>query len=513
MSPELTLTETIQKERVLVEKQKEIILLRRIKELGLNHEKDQFRFPFTLNNCLYKLNFIPGRFLPVVCAENNQKEIVPTPFGHLLKIVHKKMEDFDIEGYFILTPGAANEAVLTAKPPCKRRMPVSGNLKIEDYDTTVHPPTIDGDLVLILNTEWPTDKVIQYLFRKTEEFYPLELKIFNSKARKTTRIEIGNLAHGRDWRRYWFSAGHINVLDPEFSGRNYETLEQLVNARDSNDHYILLIPTNTKEGFVGIDIRFPSQAISYPAIYFKQETKEGKITTRVLKPAVLPSFETAFPIHQSFPEAYALTMHLLKSCTWENCFPLISAPEETNLSKLSLKTSLQFAQKIVFPLVKNPSLVVTDATTMRQATDRILYSFMQAVDGDPLVGLLYFLSAGEKPTSLPIYGMGFIDNNGLFPHLFKLLHQNNRLDKLIRTMNYCPFGQGWTVFVNFLYEELDRNLHRVVKLLTPTFCNPEIYPTLVENFVKRSLEKVPGVGIETKYKNYMSGWFVEKNCF
>ena len=75
MSPEFVPTGTTLTEKSLIGKTQEILLLRKIKKLGNYYEKNQARLHLSLGDNSYKLDFIPGKFLPVVCAQNDLEKL------------------------------------------------------------------------------------------------------------------------------------------------------------------------------------------------------------------------------------------------------------------------------------------------------------------------------------------------------------------------------------------------------------------------------------------------------
>ncbi len=505
-------------------KQNQLAALRKCRDYALIHQTDQFRSTlYSLKPEDIELVIVPGRFLPVVCSVNAEGKVGPTAFGEIIKAMHQKMTEMDIESFFILTPGAAQEAIPGAKPFTKTRSDRNGSIVPKFYEITESsPPMIDGDLVLVLNSPHPIKTVIPYLIKYVSGIGDLQIKSYTSNSRGTTRLEVGKLITGRDWRRFWFSAGHINVIDPEFSGRFCTTLAEFICSRDSNQNYILLTPTSTPEGFIGTKIDFFAEWRNLPKIYFWQRNHEGKLVQRSIRPTIIPSFEKAFPTDKSFPEAFALFMHLLKSITWENCLPILGENYplgilgEEEVKKISRKTAFRFGTEIIYRVTKESSLVVKNPTTMRETTNRLLNSIRQMLNGDPYLGFVYLGQAGECIRDLPTFGFGLIDPNGFFPNIYNFLQLGNRHQRLMAEMEVCDYGiaqTGWSTFVRFLYRETGHDLIATTNLLTPSFLSKQIYPTLVENYVRRSLENVPRLGLKLEKPNYLPSWTVEPTSF
>ncbi|MGI5825867.1 MAG: hypothetical protein ACOX50_00465 [Patescibacteria group bacterium] len=154
---------------------------------------------------------------------------------------------------------------------------------------------------------------------------------------------------------------------------------------------------------------------------------------------------------------------------------------------------MKIAQEIIYPFSSEYPKIVTTTSAMREFTNHTLCSLKQMYDGDPYLGLPYSLSAGENPSSTPVYGIGIIDPKGLFPKLYEFLHKENRLQEIIEIMEPCDYGVaklGWSTFVSYLYEQTGRNLRQVDELLCPVFCSNDIFPTLVDNRIRKALAKL-----------------------
>jgi hypothetical protein len=510
----------IKRTQKLTDKQAELALLRKARDYAESSQPSQFfSSPCRPETEGVNFTFVPAKFLPTVCATNKEGRVEITPLGKVLKSFYEAMAEVGIEGYFILKPGAAQEAIKGAKPFCKTRSKKEGLFKAEKHNEPSF--NIDSDLALILNSEAPVQEIVDCLLQRVSPIDSLTIKKYTSNSRKTTRIEIGKLVEGRDWRKFWLSAGHINIMDPRFSGTSLGTLAELALARDSNQNFILLVPANSPEGFSGVKIDFFPEWRNLPRTLFWQRNHEGKLIQRSLKPTIIPSLETCFPTGNHFKEGFALFMHFLRTITWENRFPVLldyypKATTGENLKSAAQKTAIKLAREIVFPAARNPLVLAENATTMRETTDRLLITILKTLNGDPFLGLTYLGPAGENPGPSAACGMGIIDPSGLLPDLYYFLQEQHRFLRLMAEMEVCDFGtntSGCSTLVSFLYRETGHNLQSVTRLLTPVFCSSKMYPTLVENFVRRNLRNVKTVGLELKMNNYLPAWVVEPVCF
>ncbi len=490
----------------LLNKEKEIALLRTVKEYALVKAKNgRLPRPQLLKKYKIKISLVPPSQLPAICALYSD-HIEPTPLGEIIKGVYLGLEKHGVSSFLLLTDGGAKEALGT-KPPSKSRIFKGKNLTIEDYFPPSGPPKIDGDFVLITDNVLISNEDILIYTKEQLIENPLEMKVMTSKSRPFNRIDIGkvynkDLANSDNWTEYWHTYGHI--FAPEFRGKySYEfTLLQNLMGNNDADPLLLVIPTETREGFIGVHINFfPKQKLYLPINYQRFTTLTGS-----LKPAVINWFEIALPYEDSPSEALCHLLHFLRTSTWDDLFFVDSNAKNAKEIELALTkrsqrrnrkihgiselTSLRIAKEIVHPIAANSELIVKDKVQMWQSTNRLITFLKPMLNGDPFIGLIYLLSAGENPTDAPVYGTGFIDPKGFFPELYEFLHTGDRLDKLIKLMAETEAGpamKGWPAFLNFLYQETNHDIKHLARLLNPNFCSMEIYPTLVEDFISKDL--------------------------
>lgn len=482
-------------------KQVETVFLKVVQEFGLAHANDQFRSsPVLVEALKAELTVVPGKFLPAVCGQNKDGKIVTTPLGKVISTLHQRILETGAECYFLLTSGAAKEAVIGAKPFSKTRTNAQGTIPIERYDPSRGKPIFDGDIILITDKKCFTEEFIALLARETEtDANHLRVKYNCSPSRPFPRIDIFGLIPesflDHSCRERWSPVGHIffpqtgSIHDPTIS------LQKHVFSQDTNSQYVLLVKTDTQEGFVGVAINFfPTEKKT--KIAFDQITQEGKeLRIRRIKTGRIPCFDNYFPMKNSPPEAHARLWHLLREVTWDNCLRLATNKESEGAQEvkvLSKETSLKLAREVIYPIAANPSLIITDVTSMRQQTNRTFEGIIGLLNGDPYLGCQYLLPTGFNLTDAPVYGLGIIDPKGLFPKLFQFLSRKGRLEDLLHVMEKCDWGAaqlGWPTFIAYIYEQTGRNLKQVSELLCPVFCSNEVFPTLVDNYVRKALAR------------------------
>jgi len=454
---------------------------------GWRHAFDQFRSSKEyLEEFSAALSFVPAKFLPVVCGMDKEGKIRPTLVGKMIQELDRQLFSRGFEAFWVLTSGAAKEAVLGAKPFNKTRTNQGGSLAQEKYDFHSGKPILDGDFLLI--SPGLNEGMIEEILKSLPLENDLRVKFKKSKSRPISMIEIIGVmpeeVFNWHWRERRCSLAQISA--PEFKAVNdFENLfASHVWSQDTNTRYILVIPTTTAEGFIGVEMDFFS-ALRKEKIFFWQKNHEGRLIKRSLKTAFFPCFEAAFPFKDSPAEAFAHYCHFLREVTWDDHLRLIWGSS-------SFFTSLKIAQKVVYPLAENPALIIDNPQSLRHQINRLFEGMKKLLDGDPYLGLIYALSAGENPTLVPVYGTGLIDPKGFFPELYHFLHQNNRLNRLISIMETCDYGMaemGWSTFVSFIYEQTGRDLRKVNDLLCPIFGSNQFFPTLVDTYVRKALSK------------------------
>lgn len=489
-------------------KEKEIELFRTIKEYALKKVKNgRIAKPQLLKKYQINISLVPPSRLAVVCALDEKGQIKPTALGEIIKALYLSLEKSKIEGYLFLTSGGAKEA-LGIKPEEKSRLTKDKNLSLKDYNPKSGPPLMDGDFLFIVDQVDTKMETIAERLKRQIKGNPLEIMVIASKSRPFTRIDIGKIYNperigDENWSQFWQSYGHF--VPPEFQGIHSFRLSFLHNLMGVDDGYpyIMIIPTDTPQGFIGAHIDFFNNEKHYQEIYYPRNTNLG-----ILKPVVINWFDIAFPFKSSTSEAVCHLWHCLKSSTWDNRLTLAvednykqmqvtlknrSSKRNKKIKEYSLKTSLRFAQELIYPFALNKDKIIKNTTQMWQWTDRLFKTLKSMLNGDPYLGLIYLLAAGENPTDAPVYGTGFIDPQGFFPELYEFLHDGDRLDRLIRLMAETEEGpalKGWPAFLNFIYQETGFDLKKTARLLNPNFCSLEVYPTLVEDFIKKDLNPI-----------------------
>ncbi|HUW24869.1 MAG TPA: hypothetical protein VMW04_04645 [Patescibacteria group bacterium] len=494
----------------LLKKDKENEFLRTIKEYALRKNEDgRTPKPKLLKEYRARLTFIHSSRFPVISALNESGKVKLTPLGKIVKSLYDYLENNKIDGFLFLISGAAKETI-GFKSELKSRVGNNKNFVFDDFNPKIGPPKIDGDFILILNNSNITEELIVSELKKEIEDIPLEIRTISSNSRPFKRIEIGTVFNkevpqDEFWADYWQSYGHI--VSPKFSGGhsfNFSLIQNLMND-DNSSPYVLMVPTKTSEEFIGVRIDFFPESRLYKAIIYPKNS----LNTCSLKPTVINWPEIMFPFKNSAAEALAILIHLLRNTTWDDRLPLISSLPNTRLrsiltkkfqgriqkiKSISADTSLYFARKIVYPTALNINLIAGNPISVRQSTERLLKSIKPMLNGNPYLGLIYLLSAGENPTDAPVYGTGFIDPKGFFPELYEFFHQEDRLDRLINLMAKTEEGpamKGWLAFLNFIYRETGFDLKKTAKLLNPNFCSLKVYPNLVKDFISPDLESHP----------------------
>ncbi len=495
----------------LLQKENEIELFQTISEYASQKNKNgRIPKPKLLKKYQIKASLIPASTLPVVCALGKEGLPEITSIGEIIRYLYKKLQADETEGHLFLTSGGAKEAI-GAKALSKSRIGKGKAPTIKDYDPPDGSPLIDGDFLFTTNIFPITEEKIGNLLKKITLRSSLEIKVISSKSRPFSRIDIGkvfnkNVAQDSHWSRYWQSYGHITF--PEFRGNHsplFSFIQNIMGEGTSSPN-ILLIPTEGKEGFIGAYIDFFPESKLFKNVYYQKGKYSKPKRLETLRPNLIYWPSIAFPFNQSPSEALVHLLHFLRNCTWDDQFLLI--PTKTNNNKLKLlltkrfqkrdkemkelskETSLYLAQNIVYFIADNPILIGREPDTLRGSAKRILQTMKPMLNGDPYIGFIYLLAAGENPTDAPVYGTGFIDPKGFFPELYEFLHQENRLDRIIKLMAETEAGpamKGWPAFLNFLYQETGNDLKYLARLLNPNFCSMEIYPTLVEDFISKDL--------------------------
>jgi hypothetical protein len=487
MLPESEVKTVLSRLDKLWSREEERNFFQKVKDFGYQHACDKFRSQkLVLEDLSVELSSVPARFLPVVCALDQDGQVKPTSVGRIIKNLDIQLREKGIEASFILVSGAAKEAVSGAKPFCKTRTSKEGSLSLEKYDCSLGKPMLDGDFLLVSSEL--NEEIIKEIVMSLPKENGLKIKFKQSKSRSFTMIEVVGIIPETffDWQQRERRCSVAQISAPEFRGYNsFENpfIASIVSG-DTNYRHVLVMPTETSEGFVGVEMNF-FPVCQKTKIFFEQKNYEGKQVRRSLRVAFIPNFEEAFPLKDSPSEAFVHYCHFLRDITWDNHLRLI-------LGSSSLSTSLTIAHKVVYPLARDPSLIIKDTTSMLHHTNRLFEGMKKLLDGDPYLGLIYMLSAGENPTSAPVYGTGLIDQKGFFPELYYFLHQNKRIDKLVSIMETCDYGAagvGWSTFVSFIYEETGKDLRRVDRLLCPVFCSNKVFPTLVDNYVRKALSK------------------------
>lgn len=461
--------------------------LKEVKQFGYQHSSDRFRsHQLYDSNLPCELSFTPARFLPVVCALDKDGRIRPTPVGRIIKNLDKLFKDRGQEAFFVLTSGAAKEACLRAKPFCKTRANKEGFWEMEKYDIGKNKPVMDGDILLISSEI--REKDIKEVLDLLPEESLLKIRFRQSGSRAISMIKIVGVIPREAfcWQERERRYSVAQMFAPEFKAINSfdNPLISHVISHDTNSRMVMIIPVETEEGFVGAEMDF-FYKFRNANVRFEQKGRGGRTQKRSLRIAFFLNFEEAFPFRYSPSEAFVHYCHFLRDVTWDNHLRLI-------LGSSSLCTSLTIAQKIVYPVAREPSLIVKDTQSMLHHTNRLLEGMKKLLDGDPFLGLIYMLSAGENPARVPVYGTGLIDQKGFFPELYNFLHKDGRINKLVSIMETCDYGVaelGWSTFISFVYEETGKDLRKVDSLLCPIFCSNDVFPTLVDNYVRKALSK------------------------
>jgi hypothetical protein len=492
----------------LLDKTKEMELFREIKEYALRKNKNKrIPYPTLFKKYRIKVSVFPPLNLPIVCV-CSKDGVKTTPIGQVIRAVYQCLDKKGIEGYLLLTSGGAKE-VVRIKPKAKSRISKAINLKMDYLDPLKETSFVDGDFILMVSNSSITEMAIADGIEDKLAASTLQIKVIDSKSRPFSRIDIGRQTDNKvfdenHWSLSWRSQGHITF--PEFLGNYSSSIPFVLNLMSFNDSYpcILLIPTSKE--FIGAYIDFFPCQKSYKEIIYNRPCQDCINQCFTLKPTVFNWPEIAFPFKESPPEALAHFTHLLKSCTWDDQLPLIKDEENgeklrvllekrfrkrsEKIKNIARKTSLYFAHKIIYPIAVNTNLIAGNPVTMRKSTERLLKTIKPMLNGNPYLGLIYLLSAGENPTDAPVYGTGIIDPKGFFPELYEFLHQKDRLDRSIKLMAKTEEGpvlKGWPVFLNFIYRETGFDLRETAKLLNPNFCSLEVYPTLVKDFISPDL--------------------------
>jgi hypothetical protein len=468
-----------------------------------------------------KLTLHPAHSLPAICALSDEG-IRPTVIGLTIQIFDRKLKEAGIKPFFILDFGAAKEVSCSAKPQHKRRFNKDKPYKTTDFNLQSGPPPFDADLVLVINDPSVPESTIQQIFESIPIAPPLKLKFSISQSRPLARAEIvGQIPlEAFSWERRERKYSLAQIAFPELNGIHHPSIPLIafVLSQDTNARFVLLVPTDAPGGFIGVEINFhPYRQI--PSLTFEQKNRNGELIRRHAEFAFIDFFSEAFPIKDSPPEAFAHFCHFLRECTWDDRVRLIWEEEDDwtgifidqksyqkAINRASKNTALRFAQEIVYPIAQNPSLIVNNATSMRHNVNRTFDGLEGLLNGDPYLGYQYLLPAGLNLTDAPVYGLGIIDPRGLFPKLFQFLSEKGRFEDLLHVMERCDWGAaqlGWPTFVAYIYEQTGRNLRQIDELLCPVFCSNEVFPTLVDNYVRKALVRFYDIPL----RNPLTGTF------
>lgn len=493
----------------LLNKEKEFELLKRIEEyIWKKAQTKRVPIPQLCRELKIKCSFLPSSRLPLIYAYSNGK-ISITPLGKCLKTLYDKLKENRIEGYFFLVGGGAKEAV-GLKPAKKSRIPQHGNLTAEECFPPSGPPKIDCDIMVVTKNTNVNEKKIADLFPQEKPANPLKDAVIRSYPDPSfARIDIGRTKGNqvfdeRHWSILWDSFGHIAF--PRFLDNQSASVAFISNMMGHEESYPYILLTCLPSGeFVGTSINFFPRQKNYKEVLYQKSFKHEPSKYFSLKPTIIYWPEIAFPAKESPSEALTRLIHLLRSVTWEDQLPLIYFRKELSrilekrfqkrleqIKKVSLQTSQYWANHVIYPVAVNTNLIANEPISMRKSAQRLIKAIKHMLNGNPYLGTIYLLAAGENPTDAPVYGTGIIDPKGFFPELYEFLHQGDRLERLIRLMAETeegPATKGWLAFLNFIYSETGFDVKETAKLLNPNFCSMKIYPTLAEDFFLPDLQK------------------------
>lgn len=469
---------------MLLDKKEEKVILRNISQQVISAKDRVKQFDFNLGKGKIEITFIPSKLLIGIYTKDEAK-IELSNTGKILRAIHKRFSQLEIGINFFLTSGSVDE-ITRDKPSHKR------NGKDSNF--------IDNDLVAVVHNQNVSEELINSLIRlDIPNEKDLESEVKHSCWRHFTIVEIRDNGISK-----------AQIAFPENNGfyqPNLTFLEFAMSRR--NCPHILLIPTNNPEGFVGALIDFFPERKSYNHVSYRQKDRFGKSKRQSLKPIIYHWPTLAFPT-LSIAEALYHFLHEFRTWTWGDQLPLadfgkrgkfqwkqllcrIDYQKREVVKNMSRQLSEWFATEIIYPIARNPSLIIKEAESLKIVSNRLLTALERGFDGDPSLGLIRSLSRGENPTNLPAYGTGVIDPKGFFPELYEFLHTGDRLGRLIELMAETEAGpamKGWPTFLNFLYQETGYDIRYLVRLLNPSFCSMEIYPTPVEDFIKKDLNPI-----------------------
>jgi len=480
----------------LLLKENETKLFKTVEQYALEKFKNnRFPQPKLFKKYKMKVSLIPPSALKIVNSSNSERSEI-TPFGQYLKTLYKNLEKKNTRGFLFLTAGGAMET-LGLRPSNKSK-----------FNTDSDSPSLDGDIVLFVDDPSLTEAEILDLMAEEEKNNPLKLKIITSSSRPFSRIDLGKIFSSRtvpeyQWDKFWQSAGHLTL--PEFKAKHSSSVSfiQSLMGWENSSPYILLVPLKDQNCFLGAYINFFPKQHLYRNIFYQ---KLGKICT--LKPTIINWVEIMFPFEESPSETLAHLIFFLKSSVWNDKISFInfennqqletvllksSPPLREKLNNFSEKTSQYLAQKIVYPIAAHPQLIIKDEICQYQWTSRLLKTMKEILNGNPYLGLIYLLAAGENPSNSPVYGTGIIDPKGFFPELYDFLHQENRLEKFINLMAGVEEGtadKGWLAFLSFIYKTTDFNFSKTLRLLSPSFCSEKIRLSFLKEFINPDLKNL-----------------------
>lgn len=429
-------------------------------------------------------SFIPSEFLTGIYDENGL-----TPIGKAISTLYRRAEALDINLNILMMAGSVQE-ILREKPKDKRRKKVDTDLVIV-VDNPKAAITLFNDL---LNLSLPEDCQYKIAIKKP------------CWRRGVTLIDV------RDEE----DKSIAQISQPEcFYGHGPEVRFVMHAASRRNCSYILLVPDG--KDLLGAAINLDQDRGAYERVDFFQRGTKVDYLYRTLTPTVYHCFELAYCMANPPEDLYHL-LHELPTWSWGNLLPFanyylrgkvnwkalfsqIDEQKRATIDYLAKEFAEKIAQKVVFPLAKNPGLIgdLDNPEMVRKVHEEMTKSMARTINGDPIIGLIRWLGKGEDPslipTPLPVYGLGLIDKEGFYQKLDRFLREGNRLKSLMAEMEVCEHGTkaGWTTFIIFLYRQSDYNLDTLIELLTPNFGSERLDQKTVNTFILPYLEIAPTV--------------------
>lgn len=481
-----------------------------------------------IGNLIAGVRVIPPKDLFNLSAYDHTNTLVLTDIGRMVLTLKKEWPDLST----FLIAGSARESAgtkpldlkrekLSARfsqlPSLWREMRRNDSLSLTDSDFLLSAPSGSPSL----------SQIAQLLATTILTRYKKGWAIVKKSSRRDfERVEFG----GAGQQRY-------NRETDDFTAIPRTSLGHLFYAgfEGRHDPSNLLIPALMENARVGIPIllipHFHEKenktmlwglAVDFFGGYQDVERNESinqKWLTEPSSYAYYPFPEMAFP-QRSPQQSLFLLGYYLRTWPWNRLQPIMRSSNRSPLTEtllnavgnlrreLAKETQEFLTEHAIHFLNKTAEENREQLGTPGQRVEAgisLIEDIMHALDGDSIATMLRLLPAGVCFTNdeknkhsfeTDIYGLGIFDEQGLFPRLGELLHDENNLNRLhsmiLRqtTKTIHPEGTDKGVpdrklLLDFLFEITNNNANAVVKLFQPAWCNDKEWKQVVDSYKER----------------------------